>query len=337
MPRTLERTSIAADRTEPPPFLCSVISPLLTPCHHGGSIDRDGIEPLVDWLASSGCVRSVFARSGMGQMYSFTVEETKRFAIGVKDAIHGRMGFLLGCCGEWLDRDRGGRPDPHRYISEAVELTDFARSISADAAVHVIPEALPRGRGESVADLIFRYFRTIHDSTDIPIVIYQPRGTPSQYRMTVELLHRLVALPRIAGMKLSSNREDVFRPLAGAARGRTSGFALICGDESYYLQGLRQGACGVIGQGSTGYPEILDSIRARYAAGDESEAADAQSDVDRALKLFEGLDAGVVLKQYLIRNGVGIQPYDRSGAEPYPAGVIDRIAGDLDTIRRTYH
>lgn len=319
---------------EPPDFLRGVIAPMLTPCRPDGSLDLPGVKRQAKWLAERRCVRTLFARSGMGRMFAFTMDETRRYAETVKEAVGERMGMLLGAGGEWLEKERGERPDPERYTAQAVELTRFAQELGVDGAVHVLPQALAPRRGEPVEETIFRYYQTVHNATNLPLVVYQPGGLAAEYRMTPALLRRLLALPRIAGMKVSTQEEAVFAPLAQVVRG--TGFALICGHEGHYLRGLEQGAVGVIGQGCVAYPEILAAVQQRFAQGDPAGAARAMADVDCALRATEGLNAAVAIKQYLRRKGAEMMPYDRSGTEPHSNDVMDLLEERLDALREPY-
>jgi len=307
---------------------------MYTPVQADGSLDEVGTREMVRWLGDTGAVRTVFARSGMGKMFTFTMEETKRFAAWVRDAVQGRMGLLLGAGGEWLNRDQGGRADTETYIAQAIELTQYAKSIGADGAVHVLPAAIDPSPGESHADLVYRYYKTVHDATDLPIILYQPGGIPEPYRLTPPLMERLLTLPRIAGLKLSTTDDSVFGPIAAVVRTRP--FALICGHEGYYAKGLRQGAVGVIGQGCNGYPEILLSAQRRFEQGSQDGADAAMADVWAALDATGGCDSSVVLKQYFRLHGYRIQPYDRSGTPPYPDAVVKRLADTLDSLRNRY-
>src|SRR5579884_771997 len=322
--------------SDPLDFLQGVIAPMLTPIHADHTLDLEGAEAFVEWLISRGCVRTVFARSGMGKMYTFTVEETKALGTAVVRAARGRIGVLLGASGEWRtrDRDRTQKPDSERYLAQAVELTQFAQQIGADGAVHVLPEAYVPTAGEPISEATFRYLKTVHDAADIPIVLYQPGGLAPEYRMTPELLRRLLELPRIAGMKVSTSEDAVFGPLAEVVRG--TGFALIAGNETYYLRALEQGAVGVIGEGCNVYPEILDALRSRFRAGDYAGAIRAQEEICRALAIKEGLDGAVIWKQILIRHGVHILPYDRNGVPPYPEETVRQVDAAYSDIRQPH-
>ncbi len=321
---------------KPLPFLEGVIAPMFTPIHADRELDLPGAAAFVEWLIARGCVRTVFARSGMGKMYTFTVVETKRFGEAVAQAARGRIGVILGAGGEWLSRqeDRSRKPDAERYLAQAVELTRFAKQIGADGAVHVLPEAYSPVSGEPIADAIFRYYKTVHDAADIPIILYQPGDLAPEYRLTPELLRRLLTLPRIAGMKVSTHDDARFGPLAEVVRG--TGFALIAGDETYFLRAMEQGAVGVIGEGCNVYPEILESLRIHFRAGPQQDAVSAQTDVKRALTIKEGLDGTVIWKQVLIRNGVRIEPYDRNGVMPYPPETVARVDTQLRALLMPY-
>lgn len=317
-----------------PAWLQGVIAPMFTPVDRTLRIEESGVKAFVEWLASRGCVRTVFARSGMGKMFTFTVAEACRLGEVVREAINGRMGMVLGAGGEWLHRDRGERPDPGRYVEQAIEITLHAQRIGADGAVHVLPAALVPTGEETVEETIFRYYETVHNATNLPIILYQPSGLPPEYHMTPALLRRLLTLPRIAGMKLSTAVDSTFCALAEMVQGTP--FALICGHEGYYLEGLEQGAVGVIGQGCMVYPEILHAVEVAFQRGDMPAAQRAREDVWRALKVSGGLDSAVALKQYLTRKGVNIPPYDRSGTDPYPPEVIDRVERELDSLLSNY-
>ncbi len=326
---------------EAPKFLQGVISPMLTPVLPDTklSLDYDGAREWVKWLISRGCVTSVFARSGMGKMYSFTVNETKLLCDDMLKAARGKMGVMIGCGGEWLERKTNPnvKPNPRRYLAQAIELTQYVGSMGADAAVHPMPEAFVPSIGETVPDAIFRYLKTIHDATEIPLVLYQPPSTPPAYRMTSELMQRVLTLPRVVGFKISTHDPALFTPVAEVVRGK--GFGLICGDETYFLSGLKQGAVGVIGEGSSVYPEILNSILTAFMAGDMAAAEAAQADVARALALkvqHEKLDGNMLWKQIMILNGVKIQPCDRDEAKPLPQGTVLAVNRDLQALLAPY-
>lgn len=313
-------------------FLSGVIAPMFTPCNSDGSIDAPGVEGMIKWWKTRRGLNTIFVRSGMGKMFTFSVEETLLLARASLAANNGHYGILVGSGGEWRNRRAGGRPDRQTYLSQAIYLTQQVKELGADGAVHVLPFAIETAPGETKEELIYWYVSAVHDSSNIPIVLYQPGETPQDYRMTPSLLKRLLSLPRLAGIKVSSSDYKVFHPLAEAAHG--ADFALICGDESYYKNALIQGAAGVIGEGSNVYPEILADMKTAFDAGDIEAASRCQGDVMRGLSLLSGLNSGIAWRQLMIRRGARFQPYDREEQSPYSDEIINRVeAGWLELLK----
>jgi dihydrodipicolinate synthase/N-acetylneuraminate lyase len=306
----------------PSELIQGVIAPFWTPVDSTGQLDLDGTRHMVDYLADTGAVRSIFGRSGGGKWYTFTIEETKRFTDVLVPACRKRgLGVIVGAMGECLGRERRLCPDPLRYTEQSIELTNYVQRAGADAAVLVIPDMLP-AEGVPPAEVVWQYVKTVHDATRFPLVLYQPGGTDPAYCLTAELMRRLVTLPRIAGLKLSTSREEVFAPIAEVVR--NSGFALIAGDESFYLRALELGACGVIGGGCMSWPEVLWAVGYYYRKGDLVRARRAQETVWQLEALHHGKDSCVLWKQVMVANGAKFQPYDRSGTPPYPPEVVEK-------------
>jgi len=305
---------------KPCDFLMGVIVPFWTPVDAEGKLDTAGTRGMVDYLADSGAVRSIFGRSGMGKWHTFTVDETKRFTDVLVPACRKRgVGVLIGAMGECIGRERGVRPEAARYTEESIELVNYAQRAGADAAVLVIPDMLTM-KDTPPPEVVWQYYKAVHDATRLPLVLYQPGGTDPAYHLSPDLMRRLLSLPRIAGLKLSTSQEEVFAPIAELVRG--TGFALIAGDERFYLRALELGACGVIGGGCSAYPEVLWAVRYFYAKGDAVRARQAQETVWRLMDVKKGLDACVLWKQVMTASGGKFQPYDRSGTPPYPRSVV---------------
>ncbi len=319
---------------KPLDFLTGVIAPFWTPVDNAGQLDLPGVRGMVEHLAGTGAVRSIFGRSGMGKWYTFTVEETKRLTDVLVPACrqHG-MGVLIGAMGEYLGRDRGERPDPKSYTEQSIELVHYAQKAGADAAVLVVPDMLAAD-GKSHTEVVWQYYKTVHDATRLPLVLYQPGGTLPDYRLTAEQMRRLLALPRIVGLKLSTGKEEEFAPIAEVVR--DTGFALIAGDEAFFLRALDLGACGVIGGGCMIWPEVLWAVRYYYLRGEMAKARAAQQTVWQLEALHEGKDACVLWKQVMIANGAQFQPYDRSGTPPYPREVVAQAGREWRRLTAPY-
>jgi len=293
----------------PPAFLTGVITPMFTPRQADGSLDLAGARNMVRWLKSRKCVSSVFARSGVGEMYAFTVEETRQFVDAVVGEAGGEIGVLAGCAGEF-DGNPEHRPDPARYTEQAVALSQYAQERGADAVVLVLPSALPAEPGAPLHETIFKYYKAVNDAIRIPIVIYQPPGMLPEYCMTSDLMRRLLRLPRIGGMKLSTTDHAVFDPICKSVA--ATGFGMIAGAEHFYLDGLEQGAVGVIGGGCNTHPEMIYAVGYHFKAGRMDRARAAQQQVNETLKELGSLEVSGAIagKLYVASKGYPMQPYN---------------------------
>ena len=317
-------------RSSPPRFLTGVITPMFTPRHADGSLDLAGARSMVKWLKSRKCVSSIFARSGVGEMYVFTVEETRQLVDAVVSEAAGEIGVLAGCAGEF-DGNAEHRPDPARYTEQAIMLSQFAQERGADAVVLVLPSALPPEPGVPLEDTIFGYYKAVNDAIRIPIVIYQPPGMVPEYCMTPELMRRLLTLPRIGGMKLSTTDHAVFDPICGTVA--ATGFGMIAGAEHFYLDALEQGAVGVIGGGCNTHPEMIYAVGHHFAAGRLDRARAAQQVVNETLEELRALDVSgaVAGKLYIAAKGYLMEPNNarRAAAQPYGQGPSDLPSPDV--------
>ncbi len=282
-----------------PEFLTGVITPMFTACNEDGSLDEQGIRSHVQWLKRTKAVSTLFVRSGVGKMLTFSVEEVRRMAEIVIDENKGELHVLVGTSGEFVR----GKPRGEEYVDQTLELSVFAQEAGATGVVVVSFGLEDSG---DLEERVYSFYEGLNDELDIPIVIYQPGITPARFLMTPTLLERIAALPNLKGMKFSTDDMKAFAQLCAATLDKD--FTMISGAETSFLPSLVLGAGGVIGEGCNTYPELLRAIFDRFMEGDLAGAARAQLLVNRTLDVWSGLDSALVGKNYLARKGVKIKP-----------------------------
>jgi dihydrodipicolinate synthase/N-acetylneuraminate lyase len=282
-----------------PEFLTGVIAPMFTPCNEDGSLDDEGIRSYVNWLKDTGAVTSIFVRSGVGKMLLFTMDEVRQMARVAIEEADGEVYVLVGASGEFSR----GRPREKVYIEQTVELCQFAQDNGADGAVVVSFGLDPLG---NLDEKIVKFYEKLNDSVEIPILIYQPGMTPAPFLMKSEVLERVSALPKVRGMKFSTDDMKRFGELCSASLDED--FTMISGAETSFLPSLSLGAGGVIGEGCNTYPQVLRAVFDNFMAGDLGAAARAQFTVNRTLSVWSGMDSAMVGKSYLASKGVKIKP-----------------------------
>ncbi len=309
-----------------PEYLTGVITPMFTPCHEDGSLDEEGTRSLIQWLKATGAVTSIFVRSGVGKMFTFSMEDVKRMAEIATAEAQGDIHILVGTSGDFSK----GRPREREYIDQTVELTQFAQDAGADGAV-VVPFGM--APGEDLDERIYGFYELLNDSAQIPIIIYQPGMTPAPFLMKPELLERVSSLPRLKGMKFSTNDMSSFADICAASAGED--FTMISGAETAFLPSLVLGAGGVIGEGCNTYPQLLRAIFDRFMEGDLAGAAKAQYHANRTLAVWKGLDSSLVGKRYLAKKGVKIKAHSRRMKFDVE-GLMNKFEKAIDSAAEPY-
>jgi len=296
------------------------IPPMFTPFDSSGKIDLDGVREIIRWFKSRKVVKTVFVRSGVGQMWTYTVPEAKQVFDAAISEAGDEIAILAGSPGEFSGNPEN-RPDPAKYTDQSIELVQYAGERGALGALLPLPMALDPG-DRPVADVVFEYYKTVHDATDLPLFMYQPPGLLEEYRLTPPLTERLLTLPRMAGMKLTTTDPAVFGPVAHEVEGKP--FRLIAGAEHFFYEALQMGACAVIGGGCNTHPELMHAVQHHFEAGD---IAKAEAAADKILQVIKGFpraySSSMLDKMYLVRKGVKMQPYGRPPKELPPDDVVD--------------
>jgi dihydrodipicolinate synthase/N-acetylneuraminate lyase len=297
-----------------PEHIRGSISPTFTAFNEDGTLDDQGQRNFLDFLERQGGISAYFIRAGMGQMYAFSVDDVKQLTTNVCKHLAGKKPVLVGCNGAW-NRDYTKRPDPDVFIKQGIELGKFAKDAGAAGVVHTIPEAISL-EGTTREDVFMRYFGTLAEAVDLPLYIYQPPGSKTEYHLTGPLLAKLAAIDNVCGAKVSSPDAELIFNLTHSTRNEE--FSYIVGCETAFYAGLYAGAKAAIGQGTILNPHILNAVQKRYDAGDRDGALAAQESVNA---LCYGCSNPVdFLKRYATEQGFPIKPCFRS-MNPNPYGT----------------
>lgn len=297
-----------------PDHIRGSISPTFTAFNEDGTLDDQGQRNFLDFLERQGGINAYFIRAGMGQMYSFSVDDVKQLTTNVCSHLKGKKPVLVGCNGAW-NRDYTKRPDPDVFIKQGIELGRFAEDAGAAGVVHTIPEAFSL-EGTSREALFLHYFGTLAEAVDLPLYIYQPPGSKAEYHLTGPLLAKLAEIDNVCGAKVSSPDAELIFNLTYTTRAQE--FSYIVGCETAFYAGLYAGARAAIGQGTILNPHILNAVQDRYDKGDREGALAAQESVNA---LCYGCGNPVdFLKRYSTEQGFPIKGCFRS-MNPNPYGT----------------
>ncbi len=133
---------------------------------------------------------------------------------------------------------------------EAMEMTEHAADIGADASLQVAPYYnKPSQEG------LFRHFGAIAEASDIPLILYNVPGRTSK-EIAPETMARLAdEYSNVAGVKEASGREEVWKGIREVC---DSDFQIISGNDgdTFHLMKDYKG-CGVISVASNAIPKRM--------------------------------------------------------------------------------
>jgi 4-hydroxy-tetrahydrodipicolinate synthase len=234
---------------------------LITPFTQDG-LDERAYAEFIEWQIAEG-TDGVIACGTTGESPTVSHAENKRVNELAVEAVGGRVPVIAGT--------------GSNNTAEAIDMTQHAASIGADAALVVTPYYnKPSQEG------MYQHFKLVHDATDIPIMIYNIPGR-CVVDMQPETMARLNALPRIVGVKDSSN--DVKRPFK-TREACGPDFVQMSGEDPAVMPFLAMGGHGCISVTCNVAPGLLAKMHDAWRAGD---AATAQQLNDRLMPLHAAM------------------------------------------------
>ena len=221
---------------------------LVTPMHEDGSIDYDGLRSLIDWHIAEGtaCIGVV---GTTGESATVSVSEHREIIRVAVEHARGRIPIMAGAGAN--------------STQEAIELSQYAREVGADCTLQVVPYYnKPSQEG------IYRHFRKIAETVDIPMVLYNVPG-----RTVADMLHdtvlRLAQVPGIVGIKEASGQID---RAAWLIKQAPQGFSIYSGDDGTAIALMLLGGHGNISVTANVAPRLMSQLCKAALAGQTKEA-----------------------------------------------------------------
>ncbi|MDX2177594.1 MAG: dihydrodipicolinate synthase family protein [Candidatus Sumerlaeia bacterium] len=315
-----------------PAYLVGAVAPLFTPERPDGRIDFDGLEAQADFLCSSGAVSAVIARSGVGRMWSYTMEECRDAFRVVLDVARGRKAVLANCAGVW-DGNRSEPPRPAVYRRQAAELAEFAAVNGATAVLQPVPTPLLIDAEYAPQDVILRFFEDHAAAVALPVVLYNQSETAPGAALTLGTLQRLSHRERIAGVIYNTADAALLSDVARVCR---SGFAVGTASDAMCGSAFAGGAANSAGPLAAVMPELVSAAWRGALEGDLPAMWRAQRDLLAAaefLAQWTPWDIGCAVMQRL---GVPMAARSRDGSRAPLPEETDLAMKLLSRLRAPY-
>ena len=204
---------------------------IVTPMHDDGSLDLLGMRKLVDFHVNEG-TDAICVVGTTGESPTVDIEEHHELIRLVVEHAAGRIPVIAGTGAN--------------STAEAIEMTQYAKSVGASAALSVVPYY-----NKPTQEGLFRHFKAIAEAVDIPVILYNVPGR-TVADMSVETALRLAQIPNVVGIKeATGNIDRAFELVSHAPKG----FSVYSGEDPT--------ACALILMGGQGNISVVANVAPR--------------------------------------------------------------------------
>lgn len=241
-----------------------VIPPIITPFREDGTIHYSALADMANHLVDHG-VHGLFPFGTTGEFYAVSDEEFVKALQTVKEAVKNRtdcynkpIQLLAGCS--------------HITTRGVVHLIRLVEQVGGYDAVSVLTPMFV----SQTQDELYQYYKTIADSTDMPVIMYNNKPK-TNVTIAPETAARLAHdCPNIIGVKDSTgdmtNCEEYLR-LTMDVRDK---FNVMMGRDTMIYAGLHYGCSGAVASCANVAPRVVADIYDKFVAGDFEGALAAQ-------------------------------------------------------------
>jgi 4-hydroxy-tetrahydrodipicolinate synthase len=224
------------------------IPAIITPMLENGGLDLPAFRKLIDWHIEEGTDALVVVGTS-GESATLSVEEHVLMIKTAVDHAAGRIPVIAGAGGN--------------STAEAIELTERAKAVGADATLQVVPYY-----NKPTQEGIYRHFAMIAETVDLPVILYNVPGR-TVADMSNETILRLAQVPGIIGVKEATGNIDRAAHLIKSA---PANFAIYSGDDPTAIALMLLGGHGNISVTANVAPRAMSQLCKAALAADAKTA-----------------------------------------------------------------
>ena len=216
---------------------------LITPMFADGAVDYEALNHLVDFHIDSG-TSSIVSVGTTGESANVGVKEHLKIIDHTVKYAAKRIPIIAGTGAN--------------STSEAIELTQEALNLGADACLLVTPYY-----NKPTQEGLFQHFKLIAESVNINQILYNVPGRTA-VDMSVDITSRLAEIPNIIGIKDATGDLSVIERLVEKC---PEDFLLLTGDDATAVDFLIAGGHGGISVTANIVPKELQKVYLSAIAG----------------------------------------------------------------------
>jgi len=216
---------------------------LITPMFADGAVDYEALNHLIDFHIDSG-TSSIVSVGTTGESATVGVKEHLKIIDHTVNYAAKRIPIIAGTGAN--------------STSEAIELTQEALNLGADACLLVTPYY-----NKPTQEGLFQHFKLIAESVNIDQILYNVPGRTA-VDMSVDITSRLAEIPNIIGIKDATGDLSVIEQLVVKC---PENFLLLTGDDATAVDFLIAGGHGGISVTANVVPKELQKVYLSAIAG----------------------------------------------------------------------
>jgi dihydrodipicolinate synthase/N-acetylneuraminate lyase len=266
--------------------LRGIIPPMVTPLSSPNSVDRGGLERLIEHLISGG-VHGLFILGTTGEGPALSYVLRRELIERTCAQVAGRVPVLVGIT--------------DTSYEESCTLAAHAKRSGADAVVTAPPFYFAVSQND-----LFRLVESLSGQVELPLYLYNMPSL-TKARFEPETVLRMAELPNVWGLKDSSGDLAYVRSIVTRMQSRPE-FTVLVGPEDLLLESIALGAHGGVCGGANLFPGLFVSVYEAAREGSAAKAALLQQKVNGIGKLLYGI--GEAESSYLRGLKLGLELMD---------------------------
>jgi len=221
---------------------------LITPMYENGDVDFDALEKLVNFHIESG-TKAIVSVGTTGESATLNHDEHIEVMKKTIEYSNGRIPVIAGTGAN--------------STSEAIELTQAAKDINADACLLVTPYY-----NKPTQEGLYQHYKKIAESVEIDQILYNVPGRTG-VDMSVDTIVRLADISNIIGVKDATGDLNVASSLIEKC---PESFILLSGDDGTAIDFILMGGHGGISVTANVVPRILSNAYDKAIRGNAQRA-----------------------------------------------------------------
>ena len=228
---------------------------IVTPMFEDGGVDWKSLEKLVEWHIQQG-THSIVAVGTTGEASTLSMEEHIKVIQEVIRVANKRIPIIAGTGAN--------------STREAIELTQAAKDVGADAALLVTPYY-----NKPTQEGLYQHYKAIAEAVEIPQILYNVPGRTG-VDMQNETVIRLADVKNIVGIKDATGDIPRGKALIDGLNGK---IAVYSGDDPTAWELILLGAKGNISVTANVAPKQMSEVCEAALAGEQAKAQELNQQI----------------------------------------------------------